>query len=166
VPQEGTLFDDVAEVLPGLIPEKLGPVRLEARRWGVKAWFGGAVGVRAPRAHYEAQLISARDVAGASKWAIEVGWHSEEPKEADNVAALAVVEAAEKTWRKVIGDEPACGPFLGRARNWRRVSETWPDPDLGDLGLGFEVAARLTEYMLGLEPVFRRRDRSGRASRP
>jgi hypothetical protein len=153
-----TLFDDVAEVLPSLIPDSLGPVRLSARRWGVKAWFGGSAGAaaRPPRAHYEAQLISARDVPAATRYAIEVGWHSEEAKEADNQAALDALVARERTWRKVIGDEAECGTFLGRARNWRRVSETWPDPDLGDLGLGFEVAARLTDYMLGLEPVLRK----------
>ena len=156
MPEEGTLFDDVAEVLPSLIPVKLGPIRLQARRWGVKAWFGPAGG-RPPKAHYEAQLISARDVHDATKYAIEVGWHSEETKEADNVAALAVVLAGEKAWRKVIGKEAEHGAFLGRARNWRRLSETWPDPDLGDLGLGFEVAARLTDYVTGLEPVLRKK---------
>ena len=45
--------------------------------------------------------------------------------------------------------------WLGRADRWRRVSETWPDPDLGDTELPFEVAARLTDYVIALEPVLR-----------
>jgi hypothetical protein len=35
------------------------------------------------------------------------------------------------------------------------VSETWPDPDLGDPELGTEVALRLADYVLALEPVRR-----------
>jgi hypothetical protein len=158
VAEGATLFDDVAEVLPSRIPASLGPIRLSARRWGVKAWFGGpgGAGARPPKAHYEAQLISARDVPDATKYAIEVGWHSEETKEAENQAALDALVARERTWRKVVGAEAECGPFLGRARTWRRISETWPDPDLSDLALGFEVAARLTDYITALEPVRRR----------
>jgi hypothetical protein len=57
----------------------------------------------------------------------------------------------------VIGDEAVVGPFLGRPDVWRRVSETWPDPDLSDGDLALELAGRLTEYVTALEPV--RRDR-------
>jgi hypothetical protein len=33
------------------------------------------------------------------------------------------------------------------------VSETWPDPDLSDPELCFEVADRLASYITVLEPV-------------
>ena len=55
------------------------------------------------------------------------------------------------------------GPFLGRPDVWRRVSETWPDPDLGGEDLGIEVAVRLADYITALEPV--RRDGQSRESR-
>ena len=154
---EPSLFEDAAAVLPSMIPESFGPLRVEPRRWGLKAWFGAAG--RPPKVHYEAQLVGARDVPGRGvhKLAMEVGWHAEQSKESDNEEALAVLVAGERSWRKVVGDEAECGAFLGRARNWRRVSETWPDPDLDDPALGFEVAARLTDYVLGLEPVLRRK---------
>jgi hypothetical protein len=150
---EPSLFEDAAAVLPSMIPEELGTLRVEPRRWGLKAWFGSAG--RAPKVHYEAQLVGKRDVPGVQRLAMEVGWHSEQSKEAENEAALATLLTGERQWRKVIGREAECGAFLGRATNWRRVSETWPDPDLDDPALGFEVAARLTDYVLGLEPVLR-----------
>jgi hypothetical protein len=36
--------------------------------------------------------------------------------------------------------------------HWRRISETWSDPDLGDPELVFQLAGRLTEYVQALEP--------------
>ncbi len=36
--------------------------------------------------------------------------------------------------------------FLGND-TWRRVSETWQDPDLEDAELSFEAGARLAEYI-------------------
>ncbi len=59
---------------------------------------------------------------------------------------------AEKRWRRELGKEPVAGVFLGAAV-WRRLSETWPDPDLGGPDLAFEIAARLTDYMTALEPI-------------
>ena len=47
------------------------------------------------------------------------------------------------------------GVFLGRAEDWRRLSETLIDPDLGDPELGMEIAARLTDYITTLEPLRR-----------
>ena len=150
---EPTLFDDVAAILPGLVPEELGPVRQQARRYGIKVWFGAPS--KADREHYEAQVIGADAVPDAKILALEVGFHAEHTKEADNDAVLSRLLAKEKTWRKVIGQEPAAGEFLGRAVHWRRISETWPDPDLGERGLAFEIAARLTDYVTGLEPIRR-----------
>ena len=152
---EPTLFDDVAAILPGLVPDELGPVQRQARRYGIKVWFG--VPSKADREHYEAQVIGADAVPDAKVLALEVGFHAEHPKEADNDAVLAKLLAKEKTWRKVIGAEAVPGEFLGRAVHWRRISETWPDPDLSERGLAFEIAARLTDYVTGLEPVRRPR---------
>ena len=160
------LFDDAAAVLPSMIPEKLGVLRVEARRWGLKAWFGGSAGGRAPSVHYEAQVVGARDVppgVAVKKYAMEVGWHAEQSKAEENDALLAVLVGGERTWRKVIGAEAECGDFLGRrVRPWRRVSETWPDPDLDDPALGYEVGARLADYITGLEPVLRKAARVAR----
>jgi hypothetical protein len=161
-----SLFDDAAAVLPSMIPPALGPLRVDARRWGLKAWFGGASGGRAPSVHYEAQVIGARDVpgGGVKKYAIELGWHTEQSKVDENDALLARLVQGEARWRKVIGREAELGEFLGRrARPWRRVSECWPDPDLDDPALGYEMAARLADYITGLEPVLRKRsvNRSG-----
>jgi hypothetical protein len=85
-----------------------------------------------------------------------VGFHAENPKEADNEAVIAALRDAEPAWRRELGDEPVIGSFVGRAERWRRVSEVWPDPDLGDRELAFEVAARLTDYITVLEPCRRR----------
>ena len=153
---EELVFEEVAVVLPSLVPLELGPVRQQPRRWGIKVWFGAsAAEAKPPRVHYEAQVIGAADAPGAKVLAIEVGWHTEQTKEADNDALLAKVLAKEKAWRKVVGREAVCGDFLGGATRWRRISECWNDPNLGDPELAFELAARLTDYVTGLEPVVR-----------
>ncbi|MEY2404645.1 MAG: hypothetical protein QOD38_2196, partial [Acidimicrobiaceae bacterium] len=115
----------------------------------------------APREHYEAQVIGAKHVPDATMLALEVGFHSEHSKVAENEAVLGKLLERERTWRKVLGDDAVPGPFLGRADNWRRVSETWPDPDLSDEDLCMEVALRVTDYMTALEPLLR----SNRAKR-
>jgi hypothetical protein len=150
------LFDEVAETLRALLPPDFDDVQMRSRRWGIKVWFGG----RDPgREHYEAQVLGRREVPEATVLAIEVGFHAEHRNPADNEAALAVLTAtaAEKRWRKVLGAEPVAGGFLGRADDWRRVSETMIDPDLGDPELGMELAARLTDYITTLEPLRRAR---------
>ena len=150
---DGSVFDEVAAILPSMLPAELGPVRLLARRYGIKVWFGDAA--KPDRLHYEAQIIGAADVPGATTLGIEIGFHAEQTKEADNEAELARLVGKEKQWRKVVGKEPECGVFLGRATHWRRVSETWADPDLGEPGLAVELAARLADYVTALEPVRR-----------
>ena len=146
------LFDEVAETLRALLPPEFDDVHLRSRRWGIKVWFGGA---EPGREHYEAQVVGSRDVPEATVLAIEVGFPAEHRNPADNEAALARLTAQEKRWRKALGAEPVAGPFLGRAEDWRRVSETMLDPDLGDPELGMEVAARLTDYITALEPLRR-----------
>ncbi len=146
------VFDQVDDGLRALVPADLGTLRTQARRWGVKAWFDEEA---CPRAHYEAQVLSAKHVPGAELLAIEVGFHAEHPSERDNEAALAAIRGAEPTWRDALGPDAVVGPFLGRA-GWLRLSETWPDPDLGDPELCFEVADRLAAYVTTLEPLRRR----------
>jgi hypothetical protein len=148
------LFDAVEVNLRALVPVELGEVQVKAHRYGIKVWFGPATPTRE---HYEAQVVGPRHVPEASTLALEIGFHAEHPKPADNEATLARLTAKEKTWRKAIGKEAFAGPFLGSRDDWRRVSETWPDPDLGEEDLAFEVAARLTDYITALEPILRAR---------
>ncbi|QXJ19810.1 hypothetical protein AGRA3207_000406 [Actinomadura graeca] len=142
------LFDQVGEVVRGAAPPALGRLHLHVRHNGVKAWFGDP---GPQREHYEAQIIPADIAPGARTRALEVGFHAEHPAEPDNQAVLARLLAAEPAWRPLLGDDPAGGAFLGRG-TWRRVSETWPDPDLDAADVPFEIGVRLVEYMRALEP--------------
>jgi hypothetical protein len=142
------LFEEVADALRGLVPAELGDLRCRARRYGIKVWFGAEA---PPREHYEAQVIGARHVEGAQVLGLEIGFHAEHPRPADNDVVMAQLLAVEDGWRPVLGREATVGPFIGGAENWRRVSEAWPDPDLSDPELGFEVAARLVDYITALE---------------
>ena len=148
------LFEEVAEAARGLVPRELGAVRCRARRYGVKVWFETA---DPPRQHYEAQVVGLRDLPdGAARvLALEIGFHAEHRDEADNEAALAALVRHERRWRRELGPAAVAGTFLGRAEGWRRLSETWADPDLGDPDLPFEVGARLADYVLVLEPLRR-----------
>jgi hypothetical protein len=148
------LFDEVGEALRGLLPAGLGDVRCRARRYGLKVWFGGDVPAKE---HYEAQVIGASSVPDAVVLALEIGLHVEYPKEAENETVLAHLLAGGAAWRTALGVEAEPGPFLGGRDDWRRVSETWADPDLGDPGLAFEIAVRLTDYVTVLEPLRRAR---------
>ena len=100
-------------------------------------------------------MIGAREVEGATTLALEIGFHAEHPNPADNEAVLAKLASQERRWRRPLGPEAVAGGFLGRPDDWCRVSETWADPDLSDPGLGIELATRLTDYVLALEPVRR-----------
>jgi hypothetical protein len=146
---ERSLFEDVADAVRGLVREDLGELHCTNHRYGVKVWFGPD---KAPREHYEAQVIGREHVSEATALALEVGFHSEYPNEAENEAVISGLLRSERRWRRELGAEPVVGSFLGRAEHWRRVSEVWPDPDLGDPELVFELAARLTDYVTTLEP--------------
>lgn len=151
---DSSLFDDVTDALRGLVPAQLGTLHQQPRRYGLKVWLTDPGGQRGgpPREHYEAQVIGARLVEGATVLALEVGFHSEYPKVVDNDAVLARLGRHERRWRKVLGSEAVVGAFLGRPDPWRRISETWPDPDLSEPGLAIEIALRLTDYITALEP--------------
>jgi len=146
---EVQLFEEVADVVVGLVPPELGRPRCRARRSGIKVWFGAP---EPPREHYEAQLVSADVVDGARWLGLEVGFHCEHPQAPANDAVVDRLVGREREWRRVIGREAVVGEFLGR-REWRRISETWADPDLDDPGLAFEVGARLTDYISAIEPL-------------
>ncbi len=151
---EMSLFEEVGEALRGLAPAELGDQHQRAHRYGVKVWFGSAAPIRE---HYEAQVVSPDADAGARVLAVEVGFHSEYPNAADNDAVIAHLLAHEKQWRRAVGKEAQVGAFLGRAQSWRRVSETWPDPNLDEGTLVTELALRLADYIIAIEPVRRRR---------
>ncbi|MDQ6698040.1 MAG: hypothetical protein M3Z46_11360 [Actinomycetota bacterium] len=155
------LFEEVADALRGLVPVELGDLRARARRYGIKVWFGA---VTPPREHYEAQVIGPRHVEGATVLGLEVGFHAEHQRPAENDAVIAHLLHEEGRWREALGGEATAGLFLGGADGWRRISEAWPDPDLGDADLGFEVAARLVDYVTALE-VIRRGRLSGEGRR-
>ena len=147
------LFDEVAEMLRGILPPELGEPRIWARRYGIKVWFGPA---KPPREHYEAQVIGAQHDAEATVLTLEIGFHAEHPRPEDNETAMAKLLAKPATWRKALGKDAIAGGFLGRPDDWQRLSETWPDPDLSDPDLGIEIASRLTDYLTTLEPLRRR----------
>ena len=149
------LFEQVADGLHALLPDDLGPWHQRNHRWGLKLWFGDAA--KPGKEHYEAQVVGAHHVPGATSLALEVGFHAEHADPAANAAALARLGgAAEKRWRRVLGAEPVVGPFLGHDGGWLRLSETWPDPDMTDPDLALELAARLTDFASVLEPLRRR----------
>ena len=144
------LFEEVAEALRGVLPPELGEWRCRAHRYGIKLWFDGE---KPGREHYEAQVIGARHVAGAQTLALEIGFHAEHTRSAENDAVITRLLGSERRWRRVLGTEAVVGPFLGRPDDWRRVSETWADPDLSDPELAVEVALRLADYVTALEPL-------------
>jgi hypothetical protein len=144
------VFDQVADAVRGMLPDDVGEPSLRAHRYGIKVWFGPATPTRE---HYEAQVVGAKYVDDAEVLAIEVGFHAENKVPDDNDDVLARLVKRERTWRRALGDDAVAGPFLGRPDDWRRLSETWPDPDLGDPALPMELASRLVDYITVLEPL-------------
>ena len=145
-------MEEVAETVRGLVPRDLGPLRIRERRWAVKVWFGPE---KPTREHYEAQVLGAKYVEDATVLAIEVGFHAENRDVTENDAVIERILGSEKKWRRVLGKEAEVGPFIGRPDDWRRISETWADPDLGDPDLPFELGARLADYVTCIEPLRR-----------
>lgn len=140
------MFEEVEEVVRGSVPGDLGVLHCQVRRYGIKVWFDAD---DPPREHYEAQVIGPREEPAAEVLAVEIGFHAEHRKAADNEAALAKLVAREPEWRRALGDDPVIGPFLGRSGHWRRISETWLDPDLDTASI--DIALRLTDYIAALE---------------
>lgn len=92
-----SLFEDVSDALRGLSPADLGELRCAYHRYGIKDWLGPAA--KAPREHYEAQVIGPQYVPEASALAIEVDFHREHPEEADNEAVIAALVGSERSSR-------------------------------------------------------------------
>ncbi len=150
------LFDQVDDLLRALAPQELGEVRSRVHRRGVKVWFDTD---KPPRDHYEAQLLGRSHVDGIDGVALEIGFHVEHSDAGPNQAALDQLLENEDSWRPHLGPVAQSGAFFG-APNWRRISETWIEPDLDDPDLAFEVASRLVDYIGALEP-HRAQDLSG-----
>ncbi len=145
------LFAEVADALHGMMADDP-TLHCTHHRYGIKVWLGGDA---APKEHYEAQVVGRQHVPEAKVLALEIGFHSEHPKERDNEDVMVALLESERSWRRVLGADPVAGEFLGSDR-WRRLSEVWPDPNLSDPELVFEIAERLTEYLDALEPRRRR----------
>jgi hypothetical protein len=146
------LFDEVADAVLSLVPGDLGELRCRAHRYGIKVWFGAATPAKE---HYEAQVMGASAMDEARVLALEIGFHAEHPDEARNQALLDQLLKGERRWRQQLGNEAEAGSFLGRREDWRRISELWADPDLSDPAIGIEIATRLTDYVVALEPLRR-----------
>jgi hypothetical protein len=143
---ERRFFEQVQDVIEGLVFDVDGTLHTKAHGRGVKIWFGDAT-----REHYEAQLIRLD-----GKVVLEVGFHAEHPNVDENQAVLDQLLVAESGWRRRLGAEPESGVFLGVDR-WLRISETWDEPDPDDFEIAIEIAARLADYVSALEHL--RRDR-------
>lgn len=81
-----SLFELVTDALRGLTSADLGVLQCTHHRCGIKVRLGPA---KAPREHYEAQVIGRQYVPEASVLAIEIGFHSEHQKETDNEAVIS-----------------------------------------------------------------------------
>jgi hypothetical protein len=137
-------FEEVRDAVLGSVAPELGPASSSAHRYGLKVWFA-----ESKREHYEAQVMK---VDG--EVVLEIGFHTEHPKPADNDAVLARLAVSEPGWRSSLGAGAVMGAFLGRD-GWARVSETWPPPRFEDVDEAIEIAARLVDYIHALEPVRR-----------
>ncbi len=141
---ERTYFEWVLDAFEGFAHGVDGDLNSSWHRRGLKVWYGDA-----KKEHYEAQLIRADDGA-----ALEVGFHAEYANVEENDAVLERLLARESSWRRSLGREPEAGEFLGADR-WRRISEVWDAPDPDDPEATVEIAARLADYVLALEPIRR-----------
>lgn len=148
---ERSFFHQVLDVFEGIVSDLDGELRSFAHARGLKVWFDDAT-----KEHYEAQLIR---LDGAP--ALEVGFHAEHPKPDANQAVVDRLAADARRWRTELGDEPEVGAFIG-AERWRRISEVWDPPDADDVDAAIEVAHRLADYVLALEPIRRATPRRGR----
>jgi hypothetical protein len=135
----------VLDAFEGFASSVDGQMQSSSHRRGLKVWFDDA-----KKEHYEAQLIKLPGgVVG-----LEIGFHSEHPKDDDNQAVLDRLIASEAAWREQLGAEAEAGMFLGADR-WRRISEVWDAPDPDDPESSIEIAARLADYVIAIEPLRR-----------
>ncbi|MCP3856294.1 MAG: hypothetical protein GY698_16385 [Actinomycetia bacterium] len=145
------VFDEVGELVRSMAPPELGEVKWRAHRRGVKVWFDTE---KAGREHFEAQQVARRHLDGTDGMVIEVGFHAEHGDEAANQKVVDRLLAGRDGWHAELGDAAVAGPFLGND-GWRRLSETWIEPDLDDPDLSFELGSRLVDYVAALEALRR-----------
>lgn len=153
-----TFFASLTDALWGFLPRELQTFQAQSGPHNLKVWY------RSSHEHYEVQRISKAVLkasgqrSGAS--ALEVGFHAEHAKSADNEAVLAHLAEKETSWRRGLGREPVAGPFLGRreiADRWKRISELWTDVSFDGDGAAIEAAERLGAYIRVIEPLLTRK---------
>jgi hypothetical protein len=133
-------FETVDDALHGFLPPALRDFDSHRTSMNLKVWYEEA------REHYEVQLVSGP--------ALEMGFHAEHKEPGRSEEVLARLVDGEKRWRKALGRAPQTGAFLGRQKNWRRVSEVWDGDGLTD-DAAVEAAERLAAYIEALEPLRR-----------
>ncbi len=141
---ERSFFHQVLDAFEGFVADVDGELHSFAHRRGLKVWYDDAV-----KEHYEAQLVRLE-----GEPMIEVGFHAEYPKPEPNQQLLDRLIAREGEWRSELGPDAEAGEFLG-SNVWRRISEVWEPPDPDDVDAAIEVAARLADYVIALEPLRR-----------
>lgn len=139
---EPGFFDQVRDAFEGFVAGLDGELHTYVHGRGLKVWYAAT-----PKEHYEAQLLR---VDGDSR--LEIGFHTEHSKPKDNDEVMQHLMACEAAWRAELGDEAEAAPFIGRD-GWRRLSELWEVPDQGEVDAAIEVAARLADYVMTLEPI-------------
>jgi len=133
-------FETVDDALHGFLPPAYRDFQAHRSSMNLKVWFDEG------REHYEVQLVSGP--------ALEVGFHAEHKDAGRNEEILDRLVDGEKRWRKTLGRAPKTGGFLGRQKNWRRVSEVWDGDGLTE-DAAVEAAERLGAYIEALEPLRR-----------
>jgi len=141
-------FETVDDALHGFLPPALRDFESHRTSMNLKVWYDEG------REHYEVQLVSGP--------ALEVGFHAEHKDAGRNEEILDRIVDGEKRWRKALGRAPKTGSFLGRQKNWRRVSEVWEGDGLTD-DAAVEAAERLGAYIEAFEPLRRSPTRKVRA---
>jgi len=134
-------FETVDDALHGFLPPSLRDFSSHRTGMNLKVWYEEV------REHYEVQLVSGP--------ALEVGFHAEHKDAARNEDVLDRLVGGEKAWRKTLGREPQTGAFLGRQKNWRRISEVWDGEGLTE-DAAVESAERLAGYIEAFEPLRRK----------
>ena len=135
-------FDWVFDAFEGMASAVDGELHSTSHPRGLKVWYGDA-----KKEHYEAQLIRVNNSG-------DIGLHVEYSKDDENQVVLDNLLGRERVWREELGDSAVAGRFLGADR-WRRISEVWDAPDPADPESTFEIAARLADYVMAIEPLRR-----------
>jgi len=133
-------FEQLSDALAGFLPPDLRAYGSAIGSRNVKVWYG-----EESHEHYEVQSLSSRR--------LEIGFHAEHPIETRNDEVMTALSARERTWRRALGKEAQAGPFLGRQRGWRRLSEVWDGPGLETDEAAVEAAERLARYIGALERI-------------